>query len=95
MRHEKMVIERAAERAAEVRSIDNEKKQAFIDGAVFAAKYFFRSLEVHPMEDSSVRKYLDQFRYKDLVEKVQCLLSYREADFVPDAVKTELQEETK
>lgn len=80
MNHRKYVIEKEAEKEAEIiiREIDPIKKEYFLKGATFAAKYLLRQLEVHPMEDEAIEKYLDKARIKSIREAVQAMLSLEE-----------------
>ena len=75
--HRKYVIEREAEKEAEIiiREIDPIKKEYFLKGATFAAKYLLRQLEVHPMEDEAIQKYLEKARIKSIREAVQAMLA--------------------
>ena len=85
MNQRKYLIEREAEKEAEIviREIDPIKKEYFLKGATFAAKYLLRQLEVHPMEDAAIEKYLDKCRVKSIREAVRAMLSFEKPLNIP------------
>lgn len=79
---ETYVLGKAANEAAKevVTNYSEEKRRAFLMGAEWAARYFLRQLEVHPMEDAATKKYLDGIRIGAIEEALVVLLRPKKED---------------
>lgn len=74
---EKYVLGIAANDAARevITNYNDDKRKAFLQGAEWAARYFLKCLDVHPMEDDATRKYLNGHRIAYIEEALRAILS--------------------
>ena len=73
-------IENRANERAQIISIDGEKRDLFIQGAVFCAETLARILDVHPMEDDGGIAHLEKKRNKDFRNALMEILHYEKQE---------------
>lgn len=82
MERRRMYVEAAADSYAQVRSIDGERRSAFIAGATWLARWMLQMQDHGALfegsADAGTKKLLDDLTMKDIRKQLGVLLAYEE-----------------